>query len=129
MSWNPLNWIPWGSDVGSIDSLQAEQDAIRQREAELDARSSARYGTAWAADVERHRAEEYQASVAQQVGGAFVEGAKEGAAAEIQFVQDTTNSVTGFTVALIPWQVWVGLAVATFVYVGGLSMLPKRILK
>ena len=58
MSWNPLNWIPWGSDVGSIDSLQAEQDAIRQREAELDARSSARYGTAWAADVERHRAED-----------------------------------------------------------------------
>lgn len=119
MSWNPLNWIPWGNGVGSIDQLQAEQDQIRAREAELDARAKERYGETWSQTVERHRAEEYAQSYSAQVGEAFLEGAAEGAQAQIDAVQGVANKVTSFSLRLIPWQVYLVAAVALFWWLGG----------
>jgi hypothetical protein len=119
MSWNPLNWIPWGNGVGSVDDLQAEQDQIRAREAQLDARAREQYGESWAQATERHRAQEYQESYSKQVGDAFIEGAKEGAQAQIDAVQGAANAVTGFTLRIIPWQVYVLGAGALFWWLGG----------
>ena len=127
MSWNPLNWISWGTsngvEVGSIDSLTAEQDQIKAREAELDARAKEKYGQTWSDQVEKHREEEYAATYQAQVGEAFVQGAAEGAATMQGAVKRTIPGPLDWILGALPWHVWVGLAVAAFWYLGGFVYL------
>lgn len=123
MSWNPLNWIPWGNGVGSVDDLSSEQADIQRREAELDARAKAKYGESWSEQVQKHRAEEYAVSYEAQVGDAFVTGAQEGAATMQAAIRKGIASPIDWIAGSIPWQVWLLAAVAAFWYLGGFVYL------
>ena len=129
MSMNPFNWISWGSNVGSIDSLQAEQESIRQREEKLDIESRAKYGQAWSEQVDQHRAQEYADTVSSQVGTAFVQGAAEGARNEAKAVQSVTSATLGWSLSMIPWQLWIAGAAFLFVYFDGWSLIQRHLSK
>lgn len=126
MSMNPFNWISWGSNVGSIDSLQAEQASIKAREDKLDQESRAKYGQAWSEQVDQHRAQEYADTVSSQVGTAFLQGAAEGARNEAKAVQSATSATLGWSLSMIPWQLWVAGAVFLFVYFDGWGHVQRR---
>ncbi|SRR6266487_1111455 len=55
----------------------------------------------------------------EDIGGAFVTGAREGLQTEVSFVHDTIAGAINTVFGVVPWQLWALGGVALFIYMGG----------
>lgn len=134
MSWL-TDWFVGGmTEQEQADNLKKTQDLAAKR---IAAREAA--GTL----TPEEESARYQSIFTQQIDGqdqaaadGFVEGAKEG----LQNVLDAPGKVVGAVgdasssmlwgiVKNIPWWVWVGGAVALFVWLGGLMLIRGKLAK
>ena len=105
------------------DDLQAESDRLDERLRQENEADRALYGEEWFATAEANRAASRVDAVAD-IGGEFTaealaENLDESGQLVAGKIKGGLNSVGGFVWSALPWWVWLGAAVALFVYLGG----------
>ncbi len=123
----------WGDFVGWISGADSTDRSAQldQQAADYNA-STGYYDTltpAAAQAAQQHLADQYAATADQsaQMSEAFAEGAKQGLDAEVNFVHGALDTVGGAVWKAIPWWVWLGGAIALFVYLGGGVWIRKQL--
>ena len=124
MSWLP-DWLT-GYDAANAARAAAADDELRRlNQAKIDA---GYYSTAQAAQIQANYAsqEPFDPNTQrQQIDTAFVEGLAESR----DQVKGFFNGAAWQLLKSIPLVVWIGLAIAIFVWMGGLSLLKGKFSK
>lgn len=122
--WNPLDYLPLGSDGSSVNDLERGAQSVDER---IAAENKRRADTGYWTPEEYERAEtarmNNQTNVSGEVYRAAGEGAVEGLTALPDHVRGALNTSFNWSLSFIPWWGWVGLLVAGFWYLGGFVML------
>lgn len=127
MAWYAPNWIT-GNDP---DNYQAGLEADRKRQA-LNASKRQKHGEKWYADTLKNDAAgagigDGSGSTPEDfISEGFEQGANEAAAQIRNGIGSAVSAITLSPLKLIPWNVWVILAVAVFLYFGGLKFFTKK---
>ena len=124
---NEFYKLTTGVDLQAETARSNADDATRAAQ-DQDALDSGLWTAQDMQVVSVNRAAEQQSSTyTTSVDQAFVQGAKDGLAAEQSAVKSAVTSVTGGILGFIPWWLWIVLAVAIYVYFGAPS-IKKRVL-
>jgi len=123
------NWI--ANTFYGADTLTAESAAIDAKREALNRQSADAYGPAWYEQTQRNDATG-TVNATQDIANEFKPGAladnlKESAAGTAGSIRDFLAPVLEFPLRIIPPIGWVILAVALFVYLGGLAYLRRVI--
>lgn len=125
---NAFSYLFVDSDV--LDAQRANERYQKQRI--LEKQQAGQISTQKAAQLTADATPDYESyfnNPETSVTGGFVEGAKEGLAAEQKFVKSSLTNVTGGILGFIPWWVWIVGGIALFFYMGGGKMLKGALAK
>lgn len=112
-------------EQANIDAGNAATEKLRALNAKKHADNPEVFDDAWLAETERNLADDY-IDAPREVEGAFWEGWNEGADKIRNGIGSTINTAVGTPFKLIPWQVWLALALWGAWKLGLLKSLLKN---
>jgi hypothetical protein len=120
-----LSWY-FGADDDE-QTIKATEEKLRYE----NARDRDKYGDAWYKQTVENDAKDGTIGVRDGTAETFVDdGFKEGFEDGKKSIRDsigsTVSTLIGTPLSLIPWNVWIILAVVAFFYFGGSSLLKKK---
>ncbi len=130
-------WTSFESWITGVD-IEAEQARADKADATLhDLNLNAYQSGQWTlqqyqqAEADLARSSAITADIANQVSGAFKQGALEGLAAEQAAVKSALNNVAGFSLKTVfgffPWWLWLVAGAGAFLYFGGAGVLKRNL--